>query len=489
MTEADLGAHQGLVRCGRCREVFNASWNIVGALPDESISYAQLETTDEIVISDGIIELPAVPVDADHGGEDDAGQKNGLSDPEQAIEPDQLDAETEPEPEPEPESESESEVEPEVEPEPEVEVGLDNTFYLDDLDFDIGGDDSEDVEPKPGDEERNLAELTQEPTVDASDDDDAHIERNTKTAENTGPEWLPEDTDDLQPLPHVLTGGPGEETVEEDEADRIVAAELEVNLVAEDESHDPDTELEVFIPGEIAEEIIIEAPSHLWNFADELDAPGAVPGEEAAAADEASSPSGTPATQEKGAVAYAEDSVAPEPRKITPSHKSSDVKLVEIPHPKPAKVAAWMAATLFLLLASFWQLKTYYLSDLAEVTALRSSLETMCEYVSCSVPPRTNIKLIDLTSTSVNPHPVTPGALRVSVNLINRAKFAQRFPPLEVTLTDKGGDIVGRRTYLPHEYRSDPPGDMPPNVILRADLDLAQPAQSAVGYEIQLVAR
>ena len=35
MSEDDLDVYQGLVRCGRCSEVFNASWNLVDSIPDE----------------------------------------------------------------------------------------------------------------------------------------------------------------------------------------------------------------------------------------------------------------------------------------------------------------------------------------------------------------------------------------------------------------------------------------------------------------------
>jgi hypothetical protein len=171
------------------------------------------------------------------------------------------------------------------------------------------------------------------------------------------------------------------------------------------------------------------------------------------------------------------------------ARQADDVKLVQIPEPKPLQAIAWTIALLVLIAAVFWQLKQYYISELAGVAVLRAPLESICEYVSCTVPSRTDIKRIDLVGTGVDPHPAIPGALRVSANLVNRAAFAQPFPPLEVTLTDREGEVVGRRTYLPHEYRSGPPGNMEPNVLERADLDLAQPAQSAVGYEIQLVAR
>ena len=217
------------------------------------------------------------------------------------------------------------------------------------------------------------------------------------------------------------------------------------------------------VPDEVAEEIVIEAPTRLWKMDEEI-------GEEAG---------------DEQLPGWS----APEPRSVPASHEAADVKRVKIPQPRPFLTAAWVIGSLVLLFGLVWQIKGHYLTDLAQIPSMRAPLETMCQFMSCTVPPRKDIKSIDLVSTSVDPHPVTPGALRVSANLINRAAFAQEFPPLEITLTDKEGKVVGRRTYLPHEYRVERPNKMLPNVLERADFDLAQPDEAAVGYEIQLVAR
>ena len=217
------------------------------------------------------------------------------------------------------------------------------------------------------------------------------------------------------------------------------------------------------VPDTVAEEIVIEAPTRLWKIDEEI-------GEEA---------------EDKQLPGWA----APEPRSVPVSREAGDVRRVKIPQPRPVLTAAWIMGSIVLLFGLVWQVKGHYLTDLAQIPSLRAPLEQMCKYMSCTVPPRTDIKSIDLVSTSVDPHPVTPGALRVSANLINRANFAQEFPPLEITLTDKEGKVVGRRTYLPHEYRVDAPNKMLPNVLERADFDLAQPDETAVGYEIQLVAK
>jgi predicted Zn finger-like uncharacterized protein len=177
------------------------------------------------------------------------------------------------------------------------------------------------------------------------------------------------------------------------------------------------------------------------------------------------------------------------PSRGTRIRQSKDIRLVHIPRPQPLKTAAWILAAFVLVGGTLWQAKTYYLGSLSQVSALRPHLDSLCDIFSCSIPPRRAFNLIDLVGTSVNTHPETPGALRVSVNLVNQADFEQAYPPLEITLSDKNGRVVGRRTYLPEEYLADGASLLVPKVVQEVDLDLAQPSENAVGYEIQLVAQ
>ncbi|MFC1664771.1 zinc-ribbon and DUF3426 domain-containing protein [Pseudomonadota bacterium] len=169
------------------------------------------------------------------------------------------------------------------------------------------------------------------------------------------------------------------------------------------------------------------------------------------------------------------------------SSTADDITLVEIPRLQPIRTAAWWLSSIFLVLLALFQLKQFYLVDLAQFAAIRPYLKTMCIYAGCEVPPRHEFALIELIDTRVNPHPDSPDALRVTASLISRARFEQVYPHVQVTLKDRVGRIVGRQTYSPEQYLGSSIKMLAPNVVEQITLDLANPDEAAVGYELELV--
>ncbi len=152
------------------------------------------------------------------------------------------------------------------------------------------------------------------------------------------------------------------------------------------------------------------------------------------------------------------------------------------------RVIAWFLGFVLILLTTLWQVKKFYLHDLAQFPAMRPVLSEFCRFAACEVPPRRDSRRIDLVGTNVETHPAVPGALRVVVSLINRAEFSQLPPLLQVTLSNRTGQVVGQRTYAPGDYvTSTLDATLEPNVVSNVTIDLAAPSDSAVGYEIQLI--
>jgi hypothetical protein len=253
------------------------------------------------------------------------------------------------------------------------------------------------------------------------------------------------------------------------------------------------------LPGDIVEEITIEAPPTLaGDFEAELQAAERAAtqrvGDEdemetggAGTADDMSAGE-TPDTPKRRAPVAVKEEPQAAGTPLNSPYRAKDVRMVELPQPQPFKTASLSLLTVFLVLLLVWQVKTFYLDDLAQIPLLRPYLETVCRPLGCVLPPRRDLARIELAGTSISINPEVPGALAITAGLRNNARFPQPYPPLRVTLTDREGKVVGRRTYSPEEYRAGPvPGLLPVGEVRDVTINLAQPDRDVVGYEVELV--
>jgi len=169
-------------------------------------------------------------------------------------------------------------------------------------------------------------------------------------------------------------------------------------------------------------------------------------------------------------------------------YRARDIRMVELPQPQPFKTASLTLLAVLLGLLLIWQVRAFYLDELAQIPLFRPYLEQLCGPLGCSLPPRRDFARIELADTSISVNTEVPGALEIRAGLVNNAHFPQPYPPLRVTLTDREGRVVGRRTYLPDDYRPDAGQALLP-IRERQDvtIDLAQPERNIVGYEVELV--
>lgn len=453
--EAQLDAHHGLVRCGKCRDIFNASWNLVDGATVEASAPAESSPVPEPDTG----YLPPPPPEAD---------------PRKAM----------------------LELLGDVDPEVEAQMLADEPPR--------GPDTENEPLPPVTDVNDDVAELELEieqrlhrPAAADSDDE-------------AGDEWLGPTRDQIEiELPEDFSDFPQPDEAQEaaatDESDDLELRFEEDEVFAE---RSGPTELPAPPPHDDAdEEIIIEAPPALWGaFEDEAGPADEDSGDqEAAAAQSAITEDPATTADEPGPSPPRRAAMQPsEPRhapvRVTSGDSTTvlsrsstlladDVRMVEIPEPRRIKSWVWVLGGILLLLLILWQVKIFYFDDLAQSQSIRPVLLSVCGVMGCEVPPRSAPKLIQLSETRIYQHPEVPGALQVAVNLVNQAEFAQVMPPLEVTLTDKAGQVVGRRTYRASEYHAGKPAELDPKVERSVFIDLAQPSRSAVGYEVQLVGR
>ncbi len=150
----------------------------------------------------------------------------------------------------------------------------------------------------------------------------------------------------------------------------------------------------------------------------------------------------------------------------------------------------WASGVLVLIVLVVLQVRFFLVDELYSIEGTRPYISLFCEFAGCAAPQRVEPGAIDIAQTRVDLHPEVPGAIRINVNLINRAGFAQPYPALELTLSDKDGRIVGRRTYEPSDYLRERPETalLDPGILAIASINLVRPNENAVGFETRVVA-
>ena len=159
------------------------------------------------------------------------------------------------------------------------------------------------------------------------------------------------------------------------------------------------------------------------------------------------------------------------------------------PRASPLSRMLWSVAALGLLVLLGLQVKYLFTEKYAQHQEYGPFLTAGCELFNCALPARTDSSRLTLTHTRIDLHPSAPGAIRITVKLVNEAVFAQPYPDLQVTLTDWNGRVVGRRTFPPGRYFA----EGQPETLGSGELgvmlfDIARPHEKAVGFEVNIVA-
>lgn len=148
----------------------------------------------------------------------------------------------------------------------------------------------------------------------------------------------------------------------------------------------------------------------------------------------------------------------------------------------------WFSVVAVFLFLLSLQVKFFFVEKYAQHDQYRSYLSLFCQVAGCELPPKRDPFKFTLTHTKIDLHPTQPDAIRVTVKLINEAKFAQPYPDLQLTLTDRVGRVVGRRTFPPNLYLSENLDQLLGKGELASILfDLSRPHEKAVGFVIDIV--
>ena len=136
-----------------------------------------------------------------------------------------------------------------------------------------------------------------------------------------------------------------------------------------------------------------------------------------------------------------------------------------------------------LLAQYFW----WYLPLYSRLDRFRPAYVFVCKYVSCQLPPYSNLDAIRSDSLAVRSHPEQPDALSINVSFRNTASLPQVFPVMILSFNSSANEVIALREFSPQEYLS--PGlqritYMPPNSPVQVQLEIMDPGPFAVNYTL-----
>jgi len=272
--------------------------------------------------------------------------------------------------------------------------------------------------------------------------------------------------------------------VEEFPAEGLAATSFEVELVKVEEE---------FVQQLQADELLPEAPA---------EAESSIPEWDEEALFEAYAAAGF-LLQEPAAPAPAEpvvvESVIAEPVTLEPQFVPEPVPepsvardtFVEIEEePKKRRFFwLWLIGALLLLASLSVQGLYFFRSDLAaRYPEFKPFLQQFCGVLQCSIRLPANPDLLSIETSNLEANQQQANLIALNAILRNRARLAQEYPQLELTLTDTQDRMIARRIFTPGEYAkgADLKRGMVPNeeVTVKLFLDLGD--LKAAGYRVFL---
>ena len=147
-----------------------------------------------------------------------------------------------------------------------------------------------------------------------------------------------------------------------------------------------------------------------------------------------------------------------------------------------------LAVTIVLAVLAVAQIVDMNKRELSQTVFGRPLVYLWCDISRCSSGSLVQVGKIDLAHTSVSAHETEAGVLVVDVHLISRTSLSQPHPLIQITLTDRESIPVVRRVFAAEEYLVGvTPSELSPNVVTEIKLEIANPPDDAVGFEVALV--
>lgn len=204
-----------------------------------------------------------------------------------------------------------------------------------------------------------------------------------------------------------------------------------------------------------------------------------------AAADKDSAALASAAPARTGPPEDYQPAVEPGPATIPrPRHAPSFARRHRAPGARGRRWPGWFAVAALLLVLAL-QLVLAQRAELAAHARWRPLVAGVCTALPCDLPPWREPAAFTMLGRNVQPKPGAPGVLLVEASFRNDAAWPQPWPRLQLSLADSDGREVGRRTFLPAEYRGGADGVealLAPGQSASARFEVREPAPRIVAF-------
>ena len=149
-----------------------------------------------------------------------------------------------------------------------------------------------------------------------------------------------------------------------------------------------------------------------------------------------------------------------------------------------------LAVVALLILTLIGQIGYFYMDKLVRIKPIQPLLEVGCKVAGCIVPSIQNTKDIEQLSSRLTPLAGSDGGFKVDSILVNRGIVSQAYPALELTLTDRAGNIISRRVVTPDKYLTKQDSlEMKPNAAVDISIRFRTPSIRVDGFELRPVSQ
>ncbi|MCP5326905.1 MAG: DUF3426 domain-containing protein [Oceanospirillaceae bacterium] len=173
--------------------------------------------------------------------------------------------------------------------------------------------------------------------------------------------------------------------------------------------------------------------------------------------------------------------------------KAAPIELqIRAPHSKRQRYIL-AGLSLFSALLLVVQVTYFNFEQYAGHPKYRPWYTLVCDTIGCQMPPIADVRKIKSTaSPQVSSHPKFADALTVDILFVNSAIFEQPFPLVNLSFTNRLGNVIASRTFSPREYLAGEAAGMsmmPPQVPIHIALEIQDPGEQASSYQVTYLAQ